>query len=207
MKIAFIISSAINTPLASVFNTETRYEQTVNTIKSIKIKVPNSSIFLHDVTHLDTNYVNNLSKIVDNFFIHNEISSEPKSLGEALLVRKALLYPEIKNYDFIFKISGRYYLNDEFNIKYLINENKNKIMAKRQSHPHMYPHTCYNTVLYCIGNEMIDYTINSLENVYKNLFHDIEHSIFRNIDENNFINLKNLGVEGLFAPTGGFLKV
>lgn len=120
----FIISSAINSHVFSVFNTSDRYLQTLNTIESIKKYIPNNYIILFDTTILNQNIRNNLINNVHLFIdlsINNEAlqyASQDKSLGECygtIFVLKYIINRSLQ-YSRIFKISGRYSINHNFNI-------------------------------------------------------------------------------------------
>lgn len=224
MRVCFIITSVINFTNrfvadhgvvkynngtnVSVFDSETRLNQTLETIESIKEKMPNARIFLHEKSDLENNYISILKSKVDRLYCHHSSIDKNlfKSIPEAMLLHKIFSNKKLKEYDFIFKISGRYKLNDNFHPYYLLKSNRDKIIAKRRMWPHLAPHKNYNTVLYCVGRDMIDYAAKSYEDAYKNMFVDIEHSIFRDINENNFVNINIVGVEGHISPTGEFFK-
>jgi hypothetical protein len=209
MKICFIVTSAINCNY-SVFDKNTRYEQTIKTIQSIRKKYPSTYIFLFEKNKLEYDFQNNLKKLVDKFeFLKHELevtTNYNKSIGEAELMWNALSDPIISSFDYIFKISGRYCLNDDFDPWYITSENKNKIIGKRVCQPYMAPHESFYTTLYCVGKEMFGYACKSFKSVPEKFFENIEHTIFRDIDENNLINLELLGVEGYISPTGCFYK-
>jgi len=110
----------------SVFSHSERYEQTKRTIESVKEKIPNSTIFIIEcspISQEEREYLVEHSDIFVNLFdlndenIKNQVSSISKSLGEGIITINALKYI-IENkveYDSFYKISGRYWLNDNFN--------------------------------------------------------------------------------------------
>lgn len=117
-----IISSAINTcsaplsyyPIRSVFNKQERYEQTFKTIESIR-KIQNKRTFFVECTDIPE-YEDSIRTQVDfykNVYKGNEaiIDGPYKNVGEAL----SLLSVASDEYDNIYKISGRYYLTEDFN--------------------------------------------------------------------------------------------
>lgn len=127
----FIITSVIypkqgkqlqnNTP-RSIFSFEERAQQTLRTVESIRIKVPGAKIILVE-SGLQEVLPSELSKKVDQYiYVGNKklvrwsCDSKQKSLGEIMM-----LYYAMKTFkftaDFYFKMSGRYFLNEEFNLK------------------------------------------------------------------------------------------
>ena len=135
-KNIFIITSVLNctnlelsySKKRTVFSFNSRYRQTIKTIQSIRKYYSDCHILLCDCSDL-SNYKNKeleISKLVDyyyNFYDDNSIkdavNGKYKGYGECMLLLKAL---EIINnlnesYKYIFKISGRYYLNDNFDNK------------------------------------------------------------------------------------------
>lgn len=117
-----IISSAINTcsaplsyyPVRSVFPKEERFQQTFKTIESIK-KIPNKRVSFVECTEIPQEYEEEIKAKVDfykNIYKGNEsiIDGLYKNVGEAL----SILSIDKDGYENIYKISGRYYLTDEF---------------------------------------------------------------------------------------------
>jgi len=116
-----IVSSAINTcqaplsyhPIRSVFDKNKRYEQTLQTLESIK-KIPNKKIYFVECTDIPE-FEEDIRRRVDyykNVYKGNEavIDGPYKNVGEAI----SLLVVDTDEYENVYKISGRYYLNDEF---------------------------------------------------------------------------------------------
>ena len=128
-----LITSVINTPnvplsyskTRSVFSRKERFTQTKNTIVSIKDKIPNCKIIIVECSDLNTEEQEYLSINCDYILnlwekkeLHNNIFGKSKSLGEGTMTILALKYinnMDIK-YNYLYKISGRYWLNDNFNI-------------------------------------------------------------------------------------------
>lgn len=126
----FIITSVIypqqgniqyNSP-RSIFNPEQRAQQTLRTIESIRAKVPNARIILVE-GGLQENLPFELSKKVDQYiyvggnkFVRFACDSKYKSLGESTMLLFAI-NKFAYSADFYFKISGRYYLDEEFDVE------------------------------------------------------------------------------------------
>jgi hypothetical protein len=136
----FIITSVINvgnvpwsyTPNRSVFTSEERFQQTLDTISSIRTYSPRSRIILVEASKLDNDKLTTLREKCDDVYYLGEdeeaqrncIVSRAKGLGDAWLLYKGILYCEyhsiqVKN---IFKLCGRYKLNDNFNRENISND-------------------------------------------------------------------------------------
>lgn len=128
-KNCFIITSVIYpkekklsySAVRSVFSPEERSTQTLITIESIRSKVPEAKIILveaglkKDLPFAVADKVNQYIYIGDNFWVRKSCDSKLKSLGETIM----LVYAKSKipqDSQFYFKISGRYFLNEDFRI-------------------------------------------------------------------------------------------
>ena len=187
MDTLVLVTSIIDTPniplsygKRSIFTTEQRFEQTKNTIKSIKDKIPNAKIFVIECSIFNkeqelfftenSDYLLNLYYDLD---IRNNIYSISKSLCEGTMTINAFNYI-IKNnikFDNLIKISGRYYLSENFNynnfindkivIKY-INRSINNVFTGLYKLPYLYVlkfkqflENNKNKMLNCIGYEVL----------------------------------------------------
>ena len=129
-----LITSVINTPnkplsysnVRSVFTRKERYEQTKKTIQSIREKIPNYKIMIVECTELtieEKEYFERNCDYTLNLWnkkeLHSKIFGESKSLGEGTMTIEALKYIIEKklNFNNLFKICGRYWLNNEFDYK------------------------------------------------------------------------------------------
>ena len=129
-----LITSVINTPnkqlsyskTRSVFTRKERYEQTKKTIDSIKEQIPNYKIMIvecTDFTNEEKSYFEKECDYILNLWdrkeLHSSIFGESKSLGEGTMTIEALKYIIENNFkcDNLFKICGRYWLNDKFDYK------------------------------------------------------------------------------------------
>lgn len=142
MKYCFIITSTLSSG-DSHYSIEERFNQTLKTIDDIKSKVPNPYIILIDNSHMNVpdKYFemieNKVSRVIR--YEHNIASlyynlTLNKGLGELLLLERVL--KEIKILGIrpnrIFKMSGRYTLNDNFDISYYEGAPKKFIGAIRK---------------------------------------------------------------------------
>lgn len=127
MNVCFIITSYIycssepfeNNINRSCYSVEERLEQTYMTIKSIRQYCPGAEIMLVDNGCKDPAAFLR-DKVEKYLFIGKynvarwAASYTNKGLGEAVAILYAL--PHVKCYDFIIKLSGRYLLNEKFDL-------------------------------------------------------------------------------------------
>ena len=142
-KNIFIITSILNctnlelsySKKRTVFSFSSRLRQTIKTIKSIRKYYSNSHILLCDCSDLSnykteeleiSNMVDYYYNFYDNDLIKEAVNGIYKGHGECMILLKALdIINNLNNsYKYIFKISGRYYLNDNFDNK-LFENNEN----------------------------------------------------------------------------------
>lgn len=97
-----------------------RLTQTLHTIESIRTKIPNAKILLVEGGTKDVSDI--LEKYVDVYMylgnikrVQKAVSYKNKGMGEVVMLIEA--YRKIRDADFVFKISGRYFLNDHFCMK------------------------------------------------------------------------------------------
>lgn len=145
MKDICLITSVIHTssaPLSytdtrSVFSTSERFEQTKNTIQSIKKKLPSSEIIIVECSPLsleeelylkeNTHYFINLFQDED---CRRKIQGPFKEIGHGTQISEGIKYLEKNdiNYDNFFQIDGRYYISDNFDYNLFLND---KIVVKK----------------------------------------------------------------------------
>jgi hypothetical protein len=113
------------TPTRSVFTKQERFEQTKQTIQSIKEYIPNCIIVLVEYSILSKEEKNYFLENVDHFIniydnsndnIKNDLHSQFKSKCEGTMTTIALKYIITNNiqFDIFYKISGRYWLSNKF---------------------------------------------------------------------------------------------
>ena len=134
----FIITSVINTgnvgwsyyPQRSIFRPEERFEQTLKTIESIRtyskgiIILVEAGLLLEDNLNILRSLCNYVYYLGEDFETKNNcLLSNCKGLGDSWLLYKGLEF--IKNNNIhgrnIYKISGRYILNNNYNIDNISN--------------------------------------------------------------------------------------
>ena len=225
-KNIIIITSVLNisnNPLSyyhkrSVFTIEERFEQTLKSIKSIKEKMGSEissetdskiEIFFCECSDLllYPEYEEILKKEVsyfynfyDDFETRNNVLSKYKGLGELYLMKKALKIINYsgEKYKFIFKLSGRYFLNENFSYQDF-NNNYNIMNFWDNSAQ------AYASIFYKICFQDILLFINSLDKFNYDLIHgnSFEQCLYKFFNHNILVNNK-LNISG-YLSTEGYL--
>jgi thymidylate synthase len=212
-----LITSVINTPnkplsyssIRSVFTRKERFEQTKKTIKSIKDKIPNNKIIIvecTDFTKEEKDYLEKECEYILNLWdkkeLHDNIFGRSKSLGEGTMTIEALKYiEELKvDFDYLYKISGRYWLNDNFKI----NKDDNNVFKKINNEENN-----IFTALYKIDKNIVEkllyFLINNIENMKKCIGYEVLISHFvKNIDK-KFVD--SIGLSGFITVCGNLLNM
>ena len=204
-EITFIITSVINfskkklsySKVRSVYSPEEREQQTLQTINSIREKVPGASIVLVEMglrKNIDSAVINAADRFIyvgNNWLVKWSCSSNHKGLGEAmgLLIASSRIKTGAVLY---FKISGRYLLNNEFkldgwdNRHYCFKKYGNNISTRLYSFgPSVFLH--WKKVL-----------CKSIPSLYKG--YSIEEIMPRFIPAGSITEIPVLGVSGFIAP-------
>lgn len=209
-----LITSIIDTPniplsyypTRSAYSISERFEQTKKTFETIREKIPNAKIFLVECSNLteDQNdyFIKNSDYFLNLFYNHEKkecIYSISKALGEGTMTISALEYLKKNNilYDNFFKISGRYWLSENFLYENFLNEN---III------HNIENNIHNTLtsLYKLHkkniNEFYEFLISNKEKMNQCIGYEVLFAIFLNIEKKNkVIHLEKIGVNGLIA--------
>lgn len=203
----FIITSVIftsNTPLSyvntrSLYTPLERLEQTKKTIQTIRNKVKNVYICLSEGSKLPNDMENEIISLVDKYInfgdvedVRQAVNDPLKGKGEISLILNALnQLNNLHEFDNIFKISGRYYLNDKFNIDNFMN-NKNIFCLCGDR---------YATTLYKIYRPNINTYIQALKYALPYVSYGVEqalHAVYPpNHEHNLMVNV--IGVSGYIA--------
>ena len=172
--------------IRTVFNIQERYKHTLRSIETVKKYIPNVEILFCECSDL-ANYNNieeHIKNNVDyycNFYnnekIKNAVNSPYKGYGEANLILGGISIIEtlIKKgaiYNNLFKLSGRYYINNNFDYNKFNNNTNNFTFWDGSINS-------YSTIFYKININNIN-SLNNIDIIYK----------FKNILLNMFNNLK-----------------
>jgi hypothetical protein len=210
LKRTFIITSVIYfsqnklsySAVRSKFTSEERTDQTIKTVKSIRERIPGAEIILLEMGKRK-NISAELTELVDKYlFIGNNVfvnwacRGKFKGFGEAvgLIVAGNRLKT---NADFYFKISGRYYLNDDFSPE---DWGGSSFLARRYD-------SAISTRLYGFGKETFPDWQRALKKslilLYKG--RSIEEVFPEKFGQQLIQGMPKLGISGFVAPQGEYL--
>lgn len=240
-KFLFIVGSSINhfqEEKLSKFSSQERFEQTIETIDSIREKVPDAYILTYEVSEkpikneykdfLSINSDLYLDFGKDNFIksLYENAHNNPnqflfiKSMLECRCLELALHHIATNNLFIdatrVFKISGRYKLNDYFDIedyksKFLLN----KYVMKYYDYEERFENfdNLHSTLYGCKGSIVTGlwsfdkYLFNNIFSVLQRSFQymeraiqltagiDIEHSFYHFINRDDILNVPVLGLD------------
>lgn len=189
----------------SIYSTDERFKQTIQTIESIKKYIPNCYIILLECSINIKQYELTLKKHVNEYFnycenqiIINAVNSKYKGYGESsVLLNFFLTYTSTSNFDNIFKLSGRYVLNESFDYN-LFKNNENIFKSVNNLN-------VVSTRLFKINIQYLKEFINILRktNKYTKNGISIEHIFYRLI---KFKHINMLGVCGNISVNGDYIN-
>jgi len=211
MKYLFLITSTIHVGNArTIFSPEQRLEQTINTINTIKCKINDPLIYLFESSELDNNEKTKILEqgvnlvVLNNIdFINDRTKNINQSIGEIAIMKYSLDYLFENNIlddiDYLFKISGRYYLNDVFDLTKICDSNKYTFRLFQNN-----SNKWLSTVLYCVPSikfkEFTDTVNNGLDKISVNIetyygkhLHDIKEAEY-------------IGVSGRISHSGEYIE-
>lgn len=228
-KAVFLVSSAIHAK-HGIYSTEQRLAQTIDTCRSIKEKT-GADIFVLDGGYqfITEDEQKQLEDHVDLFLSY---SSQPqiqeiqridnwdivKNMIEILMY--GMFFTQYKQklideYDRVFKMSGRYVLNDDFDLDFHMNQ-KNKIVIRG-------PYTTqfnaqitggvvlqYMSRLWSFDSSLTSYILDvyskmpghMIQRVNNNGYIDIEHMLYHFLNSKIVVFSKKIGIQGNIAPNG-----
>jgi hypothetical protein len=214
-----LVTSIINTPqtplsytnIRSVYNRQERFDHMKHTIKNVKEKIPNSYVVLVECSELSEEEkaffyynVDLFVNIYNNEEVREMIYSASKSYGEGMMtihgIRSLLKQPV--QWNNFFKITGRYWLSDNFNFeKY----NNDYSMVKCIESDKQNVYTC----LYKLNRSVLIrwyYYLQKQEKYFQECanYEIIFGRFLEKIHENKRF-IKNLGISGFVATTGDLI--
>lgn len=220
MKNICIITSALN-PRVGVIPPENRYLQTINSIKTVRDKIPNCTIVLNDVSVFNAiGYKREIAKLVDVFIdsyndrkIYDLSNLGYKSHAELLLYKKALEYIskniDLSDYNRIFKLSGRHNISEEFNFNEYDEKTVGKYVFKKSVQSWILPELrIYETRLWSMHVNNIDDYLSKFKDFFESCDgkYDIEHAYYKYLNKDDVVEFENIWVEGIVALHGRYQK-
>ena len=208
MKIAFLVGSFLKTYAGgspSAYTLKERVDQTRETLRSIREKCPEATIYLVEGSEANpVDYELDYDHLVlpgSDETARQLIFSNEKSIGECTMMIYTGMSCALADYDLVFKISGRYRLTEDFSLD---NFSKDKFT--------FYDHVQwgYETTLYAFPGKLKDVWIENLQKSITFMRHNSLDSIERSL--RMLMNVKyvqgaeKLGIEGYNAPMKRFIK-
>lgn len=211
-KPLFIISSAIDvsknplcyTSVRTVFSVYDRAKQTIQTIESIRSKMPEAKILMVE-SGIGNQLPYGIKSMVDGYLFlgenkeMREASDGPyKGLGEAMSLY--LADPIIRTFDadYFFKLSGRYYLDDAFNPD----------AWKNDGYTGRFYAGVMTTVLYGFPKRLYPDWHAALKKSYPALLRgeSLENALPRELEQ-KFISIPRIGASGWISHSGEFCSL
>lgn len=228
MKNLFLVSSAINAK-HGIYTPRERFLQTYESCKSIKDRCHNADIILVDggLKPINDGQKEKLSKFITDFIFYGdnlkvkEIQKSNnhdvvKNLIEIYMFMDVLNGPDFSQYSRIFKMSGRYILDENFDIK----KHTGPIVIRGPYTSQFAPAITggielqYMSRLWSFDINQHDYIGEVYKRMYEHMvqrleeggYVDIEHLLFHHLDKSLVINIDQIGVTGNIAPNGHGVK-
>lgn len=209
MRILTIINNCLKPPSTpfsyintrSVFTESERFQQLLNTIKSIKKYVPTSDIVVCDSSSLDREQMNEICKNANLILFNTDSQVVAKRDGlykgqnELIMIKRILDSSLINNYDYILKLSGRYEITEKFDIN---NLNQDKYYLKSFDNVRM------STVLYGAPKKLFSHYSQAI-NKNINATDSIEYALYPYLKEFK-LDTEYLGVKGYVSVSGEYYE-
>ena len=224
----FCVNSAVNIS-SGIFDSNKRFEQTLDTAESIRKYCPDPIICLVDGSPIPftDEQRTKLKEVYDHVlefsddpmikFMHTRYNIQQlKSPCDFYLTEQFLIQMPIKETDRVFRITGRYKLSEKFNIEQhkvdklvIAPKGKSCLYFDRQTGKNYEPITEYQYIrarLYSFPGTMIPYMRDKYNQMsqffwelYKTSFSDLEHVLYKFIDPEMVMEVPTIGVTGVFA--------
>ena len=230
IKHCFIVTSAVNSKFG-IYSPEERLAQTVITLQNIKFKIPDAKIIVMEcagtvLTQSQSDTLENNCDLLVDFSQDPDVlaiyqsdnwdvvknSTEIMCFGRAL--RMCQDDGDFEGVDRIHKMSGRYVLNDEFDLS-VYEQYKDRIIIGPK-HQSQFPYQVtgielqYMARLWSWPNNQTERVIQVYQDslayigqrVSQGGYADIEHVLYKFLPQELVQELPLLGVEGFIAPNG-----
>jgi hypothetical protein len=217
MRNLFIITSAINSRRSAI-DVETRFIDTFKTIESVRQKDPKAIVVMFESSpdKLSQEKCDMLKDKVDVFFMLSDIpevnllgSSFKQSSAESLSMKLTLGHIKSLNIPLkrVFKLTGRGYLTDDFDISYYDDESlKGKYVFRTRIVSWMDPNVrLLSTRCWSFDYSLIDEAIALMQATTIGCFNtnkDLEHVIFEHIDKSKLAEKDVVGFDCRISLNG-----
>jgi len=226
----FLVSSAIHAK-HGIYDSDTRFKQTIETCKSIRERCDAKIIILDGgYQDLTLEEKSELVDYIDEFFSFSEeeVVKQIQSIPNHDIVKNMIeivmygsFYDKVcgegwrEKYKRIFKMSGRYTLNDTFDYQKHVDA-KDKIIIRGPFTSQFNADTTggvtfqYMSRLWSFDAFLLPYIRDIYTDMFENMndrlskggYIDIEHSLFHYLDLALIENIGALGLDGNIAPNG-----
>ena len=239
-KHCFIVTSAVNTKWG-MYDNETRFKQTIATLDSIHKYAPNSKIIIMEcaaipLTEWQTHVLGEKSDLIVDWTSHHMVQHiNDQSKDESILknfteincfpgtIEHCLATDILDDVDRVHKISGRYTLNEHFNLELYENNQKIVVGPRRPSRlPFIsasveYEYPCrlwswpnsMSKDIATMFNEMLPFLVNHRKRKYISetgeelqAYMDLEHLLYHFLNPNKVQSVPKLGLDGNLSWTG-----
>jgi len=192
MKDCIIVTSIIEisdkplywSPVRSIYTHQQRFEQTLETIESIRRYLPDTDIILAECSP-DSDYMKELQKRVDIFIntYPNDIIQNGfyKGICEAHLMLTIFDRVDFSQYQNIFKMTGRYKLTEKFNRSLWMNNYAVGCKSSWYGDPVTDPNM--HTFFYKITNNELPIVKNTFNNMINTEKDRIEVILFKALEQ------------------------
>ena len=236
MKTMFIVTSAVESRFG-IYTPEQRLKQTLDTIANLRERVPDCQVVISEVSGngISEQYENQLLDAVDVYLdfttntdvrgIYNErtwynnwdvvknlteLTTFPFALEQLVTAKK------LEGIDRVFKMSGRYLLNDKFDLSfYQTPEVADKVVIGKSVPSQFPPNVTGLTMQYMcrllswpvtMQDNMIDWYLEAANYMKSRMqaggYADIEHCLYYSIPRDRVYEVDQVGVYGNIAPNG-----
>lgn len=233
-KHCFIVTSAVNSKFG-IYSPEERLAQTVITLQNIRFKIPDAKIIVMEcagtpLTEPQSKILENNSNLLLDFSNDPDVhaiyqsdnwdvvknSTEIMCFGRTLRMCKN--DGDFDGYNRIHKMSGRYVLNDDFDLSVYEQYHDKIIIGPKNNSQFPYQLTGielqYMARLWSWPADQMDIVIKVYEDslayigerVSNGGYADIEHVLYKFLPKSLVKEIPLLGVEGFIAPNGVAIK-
>lgn len=222
----FFINHALNVSQLSVFNNHQRFDQTLDTLRTIDDKCPNNLkiIFDNSPGSIEEDKLKMIGNWPNTWFIEMGKVERVKFLSEHGLRSLAETWSFMgmlewfKEQGFksnrIYKLSGRYRLSDDFVLDdpsykdaFVFSTALDSWMPESQQKEagvkKLYRLRCWH-----MDYSLLDTFIEALPKVFEDcsMYHiDVEHAYYKHLHTNKVIEVPKIGVTGYIAPSGEYI--
>lgn len=205
----FLVTSVVNAKKKSVYTPDERLEQLIElTLRTIKAKVPSCYIVVMEGSKLTSEQSARIRQAGADELYHLDVNGRKKSLGELALISgyfKSAFFNRLRqsrDIKTISKLSGRYYLADEFDFGALY---ENLCVIKKTDTGTWSGHGICDTRYYKFPYSYVDTYIEKIERLRSSdVFIDIEHAFYKDqvLPFDRIQPLAKINVKGSLAPNG-----